>query len=64
MTESESITPCKPLFQTLEILTLPSQYILFLMTLLAKSWNVKPSVLHFTIKVEEADNGFIGQWPT
>jgi hypothetical protein len=37
MTESESITPCKPLFQTLEILILLSQYVLFLMTLLANN---------------------------
>jgi len=29
MTESESITPYKPLFHILEILTLPSHYIHF-----------------------------------
>jgi hypothetical protein len=35
MTGSESRTSCKPLFQSLELLTLPSQYILLLIKFLS-----------------------------
>jgi hypothetical protein len=38
MTGSNSRTSCKPLFWSLEILTLPSQYILSLMKLLLQKY--------------------------
>jgi hypothetical protein len=40
MTGSESRTSCKPLFQSLEILTLLSQYILFLIKFLSHGMEI------------------------
>jgi hypothetical protein len=54
MTGSESRTSCKPLFQSLEIITLPLQYILFLMQFL--SHDLEIYIFNFAVHVINTRN--------